>query len=491
MSGGTELGIDEFPAAAALCSETGWESGWNSQQKEGIHMRNRMDMISGSLGDKIIQYAIPLAITGILQQLFNAADLAVVGQFSGKAAMAAVGGNAPVIGLLVNLFVGISLGSNVIIARSIGQKDTVKVSKTVHTSVVVALLGGFFLTVLGELLAPDVVSLLDVPKDVYPLAVKYLRIYLAGMPVILLYNFEAAIFRSCGNTKTPLTALVISGVLNVMFNLLFVLGFGMDVDGVAAATVLSNLISSAILFVVLVKTELIIRVDPKKLRVHRDVLGQILKIGVPAGVQGMIFSFANIVIQSAVNSLGTTVMAASAAAYNLEIFSYYIMNSFGQTCTTFVGQNYGAGKNDRCRKTVRLCLLQSAVGTIVSGGLILLFSRPLLSIFNQDPDVIATGQIRLKYIFFAYLFSFVQEGLSGYLRGFGVSFIPAACAVIGICGVRLTWIFTVFQRAPSFSTIMQVYPLSLGITAAAILIVTLFVKPSQRYFLPDNTQPEV
>ena len=453
-------------------------------------MRDRMDMISGSLGDKIIKYAIPLAATGILQQLFNAADLAVVGQYSGKAAMAAVGGNAPVIGLLINLFVGISLGSNVIIARSIGQKDTVSISKAVHTSVVVALLGGLFLLVLGELLAPNVVALLEVPEEVHPLAVKDLRIYLAGMPVILLYNFEAAIFRSCGNARTPLIALVISGILNVIFNLLFVLGFGMDVDGVATATVLSNLISSAILFAVLTKTELFIRIYPRKMRIHGDVLGQILKIGVPAGIQGMIFSFANIIIQSAVNSLGTTVMAASSAAYNLEIFAYYIMNSFGQACTTFVGQNYGAGKNDRCRKTVRLCLLQSVVGTVVSGGLILLFSRPLLSIFNQDPDVISAGQIRLKFIFIAYLFSFAQEGLSGYLRGFGVSFMPAACAVIGICGVRLTWIFTVFRRAPSFTTIMQVYPLSLGITAAAILVVTLIVKPSRRYFLGGGARSD-
>lgn len=450
-------------------------------EKEGVHMESRMDMINGSLGDKIIKYAIPLAVTGVLQQLFNAADLAVVGQFSGKEAMAAVGGNAPVIGLLVNLFVGISLGSNVIIARSIGQGDNENISKAVHTSVIVALLGGLFLAVLGEFLAPGVVEMLDVPGDVYPLAVKYLRIYLAGMPMILLYNFESAIFRSCGNTQTPLIALVVSGVLNVILNLFFVVGAGMDVDGVAAATVLSNLVSSAILFVSLMKTELVIRVNPRKLRVHVDVLGQILKIGVPAGIQGMIFSFANIIIQSAVNSLGTTVMAASSAAYNLEIFSYYIMNSFGQACTTFVGQNYGAGKGDRCRKTLKLCLSQSLVSTAVVSGLILLFSRQFLGIFNTDPEVIATGRIRLEYIFFAYLFSFAQEGLSGYLRGFGVSFIPAACAVIGICGVRLTWIFTVFRQAPSFTTIMQVYPISLGVTAAVIVAVTLVVKPSRRY----------
>lgn len=322
-------------------------------------MRERMDMVNGSLGDKIIKYTIPLAVTGILQQLFNAADLAVVGQFAGKEAMAAVGSNAPVIGLLVNLFVGISLGSNVIIARSIGQEDNEKISRAVHTSVLVALLGGLFLAVLGELLAPGIVKLLDVPEDIYPLAVKYLRIYLAGMPVILLYNFEAAIFRSCENTRTPLIALVISGILNVILNLFFVLGFGMDVDGVATATVLSNLISSVLLFSAQVKTELAIRINPHRLRIHGDVLGQILRIGIPTGVQGMIFSFANIIIQSAVNSLGTTVMAASSAAYNLEIFAFYIMNSFGQACTTFVGQNYGASKNDRCRKTLKLCLLQN------------------------------------------------------------------------------------------------------------------------------------
>lgn len=449
-------------------------------------MENRMDMIDGSLGDKIIKYAIPLAVTGVLQQLFNAADLAVVGHFSGKEAMAAVGSNAPVIGLLVNLFVGISLGSNVVIARSIGQKDQESISKAVHTSVIVALLGGLFLTLLGEGLAPEIVRMLDVPGEVYPLAIKYLRIYLAGMPVILLYNFESAIFRSCGNTQTPLFALVISGVLNVALNLFFVLGFGMDVDGVATATVLSNLVSSAILFAALMRTELSVKIDLRKLRVHGDMLGQILKIGIPAGVQGMIFSFANIIIQSAVNSLGTTVMAASSAAFNLEVFAYYIMNSFGQACTTFVGQNYGAGKGGRCLKTLKLCLVQSLISTAAVSGLILLFSHPLLSIFNTDPEVIATGRIRLEYIFFAYLFSFAQEVLSGYLRGFGVSFIPAACAVIGICGVRLTWIFTVFRQRPSFPTIMQVYPLSLGVTAAVILAVTLCMRPSRRYVVPNR-----
>lgn len=444
-------------------------------------MSKQMDMVNGSLGDKIIKYTIPLAVTGILQQLFNAADVAVVGRFSGKEAMAAVGGNAPVIGLLVNLFVGVSLGSNVVIAKAIGRKDQEQVTHAVHTSVLIAFLGGLFLTLLGEFAAPAVVKLLDVPTEVFPLAVKYLRIYLMGMPVILLYNFESAIFRSCGNTKAPLMALIISGVLNVILNLCFVLGMGMDVDGVATATVVANLVSSVILFLLLLKTELPVKIWISKLRIHKDTLVPMLKIGIPSGIQGMVFSFANIIIQSAVNSLGTTVMAASSAAYNLEIFAYYIMNSFGQACTTFVGQNYGAGKNERCKKSLVLCLAQSAVGTALACGLILTFSTELLRIFNTDPGVIEAGRIRLQYIFVGYAFSFAQETLSGYLRGFGVSFIPAACSVIGVCGVRLTWIFTVFRMSPSFQTIMQVYPLSLGLTAIVILVVTLIVKPSKRY----------
>ncbi|MDE6314237.1 MAG: MATE family efflux transporter [Lachnospiraceae bacterium] len=448
-------------------------------------MKNQVDMVNGTLGDKIIRYAIPLAATGILQQLFNAADIAVVGRFAGKEAMAAVGSNSPVVGLLVNLFVGISLGSNVIIAKSIGQKNRKNVSKAVHSSIIVALLGGLCITILGLLLASDVIKLLGVPEEVFPMAVKYLRVYLLGMPVILLYNFESAIFRSCGNTRTPLIALLISGLINVGLNLFFVIGLGMTVDGVAAATVISNLISSIILFVSLLKTDMVIKVSLSELKVDGKILVDILKIGVPAGIQGMIFSFANIVIQSAVNSLGTTVMAASSAAYNLEIFAYYVMNSFGQSCTTFVGQNFGAGKNDRCLKSLKLCLAQCVTATAAICGLILILGRQLLGIFNKDSNVIDTGYIRLCYIFFAYTFSFAQEVLSGYLRGYGVSFIPALCSVVGICGVRLVWIFTVFQRIPTFETIMQVYPLSLGITALSILLVTIMIKPSQHYLQRD------
>lgn len=460
--------------------------GTKKKRKLVMIMQKQMDITDGPIGAKIIKYAVPLAATGILQQLFNAADLAVVGQLPGefgKSAMAAVGGNAPVIGLLVNLFVGIALGSNVVIANAIGQKDDRTVSKAVHTSIIFAVLGGIVLALIGELIAGNVVKLLGVPEEVFDMAVKYLRIYFLGMPVILLYNFESAIFRSCGNTKIPLIALAVSGALNVILNLFFVMVLHMDVDGVATATVISNLISAVILFVCLMKSTMKVKVYPKRLGVDGKTLLRILRIGIPAGVQSAIFSLANIVIQTSVNSLGTTVMAASSAAYNLEIFAYYVMNSFGQACTTFVGQNYGAGKNDRCRRTLKLCLIQSIIGTGVSCGLILLFGKTLLSVFNDDPAVIDIGYIRLQYIFLAYIFSFSQEIFSGYLRGFGVSAIPALCSIFGICGVRLGWIFTVFKRFPTFSTIMQVYPISLGITAIVIIVVTVILRPSKRYLI--------
>ncbi|MDE6567511.1 MAG: MATE family efflux transporter, partial [Lachnospiraceae bacterium] len=305
-----------------------------------------MDMLQGSLTDKILKFALPLAATGILQQLFNAADVAVIGQYAGKNAMAAVGSNSPVIGLLVNAFVGIALGANVVISRFTGQKNSDGVRKAVHTSVVFAVLSGIFLTVLGELAAPYLLRLLSVPDDVFPLSLLYLRVYLLGLPVIFLYNFESAIFRSQGDTRTPLICLVISGVINVALNLFFVRVLKMTVDGVATATVVSNLISSAMLFYLLCHRKDHIRLQVGELRIDRQVLAAMVRIGLPAGLQGMVFSISNLCIQSAINRLGSDVMAASSAAFNIEIFAYYVINSFGQACTTFVGQNYGAGNVD-------------------------------------------------------------------------------------------------------------------------------------------------
>lgn len=335
-------------------------------------------MIHGSIWNKIPRFALPVAATAILEQLFNASDVAVVGNFTGEAktvSVAAVGANSPIISLIVNLFIGIALGTNVVIANAIGRNDRDTVRKTLHISVLVAIFGGIFVAFLGEAAAAPLLGMLNVPEDVFPLALLYLRIYLIGMPVILLYNFEAAIFRSVGDTKTPLAALAFSGVLNVLLNLFFVAVLHMTVNGVAIATVISNAISSVLLFIKLRRTNGIIHLEAKELKIDSASLKNILRIGLPAGIQSAVFAVSNIVIQSAINSLGTVVMAALSAAYNIEIITYDILNSFSQACTTFVGQNVGAGEMKRCRRTLFLCLAEGIVTLSLAVALILLFGK--------------------------------------------------------------------------------------------------------------------
>ena len=440
-------------------------------------------MLNGPIWNRILQFAFPLMATGILQQLFNAADIAVIGRFTGEfssAAMAAVGANTPIIGLLLNSFIGISLGSNVLIANAVGKKDKDSVSKTVHTSILLALAGGLLITLIGEVFAVPILSAQNVPEEVLPMAILYFRIYMAGMPVILLYNFEAAIFRGSGNTKTPLAALAVSGVLNVGLNLFFVAVLHMTVDGVAIATVTSNCVSSIFLFVYLLRSDSPVHVRIRKLKVDWMVLSRILRIGVPAGLQSAVFSFANIIIQSAVNSLGTVVMAASSAAFNIEIFAYYVLNSFSQACTTFVGQNNGAGNIRRCRKIMGLCFLEGVIATAFTVLLILLFGHELLSIFNTDPEVIRTGYYRLLIIFTAYVFSLSYEVMAGYLRGFGISLTPAILTMVGVCGVRITWVYAIFPHFGTYLNLLIVYPVSLCTTAVLILIALLFIKPASK-----------
>lgn len=446
--------------------------------------RKRLDMLNGSIWNKLPLFAFPVAATAILEQLFNASDIAVVGNFTGAGktiAVAAVGANSSIISLLVNLFVGIALGANVVIANAIGRRDKETVTKAVHTSIIVALLAGIGVSIAGELAAKPLLASLQVPDDVFQEALLYLRIYLLGMPVILLYNFEAAIFRSTGDTKTPLVVLTISGILNVLLNLFFVAVLHMTVNGVAIATVVSNSLSSVLLFYRLVKTKEMVHVELKELRVDRKILGQIMKIGLPAGIQSAVFAVANIVIQSAINSLGTIVMAASSAAYNIEIFVYDILNSFSQACTTFVGQNFGAGKIRRCRKVLILCIVEDAIATACAIILILLAGKNLISIFNNDPQVISVGYTRLIMVFSAYTFSMLYENMSGYMRGFGFSMIPAIVTTLGICGVRIFWIMEVFPSHKTFVGILTAYPVSLSVTALLIFIVLVIYRPSKRF----------
>lgn len=445
-----------------------------------MHVTHKLkqNMLSGSIWDKIILFALPLAATSILQQVFNAADVAVVGRYVGNAAQGAVGSNGPIVNLLINLFVGLSLGTNVVISQCLGAGDREGVKKAVHTSILVSLLGGLVLAVLGQFISDPVVELMDVPAEAREMASLYLRIYLMGMPVILLYNFISAIFRSRGDTKTPLIVLTVSGVINVVLNIAFVAGLKMTVDGVAIATVVSNLVSSAILLWLLCRSKDALKVELRALKIDLFTLKRILTVGIPAGVQGMVFSLANIAIQRAINSLDTVVMAGSAAANYVESFTYSVLSAFGQAETTFVGQNCGAGNYARCRRSLGVTFLvgYSFFGAAVA--LLLLFATPLLRIFNPDPAVIDYGLIRIRWMFLGHAFSLAVEVLSGYMRGFGRSLVPALCSLIFVCGIRFFWVFVVFARAPTFSTLMAVYPVSLSVTAAVISAATLLTHPA-------------
>lgn len=444
--------------------------------KESLKLES--NMLSGPLWKPVLLFSVPLAATGILQQLFNAADIAVVGQFTqerGAIAMAAVGANAPVVSLLLNLFIGIALGSNVVIANALGSGNHKVVHSAIGTSVILALVGGVLMGSLGELIAVPLFASLNVPAEVMDMAVTYFRIYMLGMPVILLYNFEAAILRGAGDTKTPLMVLTFSGIVNVILNLVFVIGMGMVVEGVAIATVTSNLISSIILLFKLLRSKNEIRLDVKHFDLDRGVLVRILRIGVPAGIQSCVFSLANVIVQGATNSLGTIVMAASSASMNIEIFAFNVFQAFGQACTTFVGQNYGANQIERCKEVLKVCWIESAVLTVAAILLIVSTGKSLLAIFNGDPQVIETGYMRMLIIFPAYIFSLTYDSISGYLRGFGISLLPAVLTSIAICGVRITWVYFIFPLAPTFFTIMAVFPISLGV-AAIFLIIALFVK---------------
>ena len=451
---------------------------------EAAKGKKQLDMLHGPIWNKLPRFALPVAATAILEQLFNASDVAVVGNFTGAertAAVAAVGANSPMIGLIVNLFIGIALGTNVVIAHAFGQGAEKDVHKAVHTSVLVSFLGGGLVAVLGELIASPLLGMLNVPADVFPLALLYLRIYLAGMPVILLYNFEAAIFRSVGETRIPLAALAASGVLNVALNLFFVAVLHMTVNGVAIATVISNAVSAALLWRRLRRTDKVIRLEPRQLRMEGKMLLRILRIGLPAGVQSAVFALSNIVVQAAINSLGTVVMAASSAAFNIEVITYDILNSFSQACTTFVGQNYGAGELRRCKRTLALCLAEGIVTLAAAIAVILFFGKDLLSIFNSDPEVVETGYIRLTMIMMAHSFSLLYEVMSGYLRGFGISLTPALLTILGVCGTRVAWIRLVFPHSQTFRTIMTAYPISLSLTALMVFIALLCYHPARRF----------
>ena len=444
-----------------------------------------MDMSRGSILKKVISFSFPLMITGILQLLYNAADMIVIGQFTGKEALAAVGSTGSLINLLINVFMGLSVGTSVVVAQQHGAGDHQGIHNTVHTSIALAIIGGISVGLIGFVLARPLLELMGTPSDVIDAASLYIRIYFIGMPFNMLYTFGSAILRAVGDTKRPLLYLSISGLLNVMLNLVLVIVFHMGVAGVALATIFSQLVSAVLIIRCLMLTDSTVRLIRRHIRIYRNTLAPILRIGLPAGLQGSLFSISNVLIQSSINSFGSVVMAGSAAAGNLEGFVYTSMNSIYQACLTFVGQNKGARQFQRVRKTLWICLGLVFVVGISIGGLFLLFAAPLISIYNADPLVIQKGVIRLSIICTTYFICGLMEVLVGQLRGLGYSIVPMIATLGSVCGLRIVWVYTVFAATPTLEILLYSYPISWFVAVLFHFVTYIIVQRK----LPHDNEP--
>ena len=427
-------------------------------------------MIHGPLAKKIFLFAVPLALSSMLQQLFNAADLAVVGQFASPNAMAAVGSNASVISLLVSLFTGLALGANVIVGNLIGAGKKEEIHDAVHTSITVALISGLFLLIVGILIARPILTLMGAPKEVIDLATLYLRIYFCGMPAMMLYNFGSAVLRSKGDSTRPFLALTFAGVINILLNLLFVVVFHLHVIGVGLATVLSNCISGGLVLYFLLTEEDQFRLVLKDLHINMHLLKKIIMIGIPAGMQGMLFSISNVVIQAAVNSFGADCIAGMTAAQYFDFLSFCLMSSFAQTCTTFVSQNFGAGDLERCGRVRRISLGMGLGLDVIFVATIVLLKDYLILLFTRDPAVIEYAMIKVNYAFVFHFLVGTYEITGGALRGMNKSMVPTLISLIGTCAVRLVYVLTIFPFIRTPAALVIVYPLTWTITGTAMNI---------------------
>ena len=435
-----------------------------------------IDMCNGPLFGKILTFSLPLMLSGILQLLFNAADTVVVGRFAGSTALAAVGSTSSLINLLTNLFIGFSVGANVLIARFYGAKKEKDASETVHSAILLSIICGVLLLVLGVVVTRQILVWMGTPEEVLGQAALYMKIYFMGMPVMLLYNFGSSILRAIGDTRRPLYYLMASGVLNVILNLIFVIGFQLGVAGVAMATVISQVLSAFLILRCLSRLEGSCRLDLKKLCLKKDKTIQIIRIGFPAGLQGVVFSLSNVLIQSSVNSFGSVAMAGNTAAMNLEGFIYIAMNSFHQTAMSFTSQNLGAGKIKRINQVLLLCL---AMVTFVGLSMVwaaYLAGKPLLHIYSSDGEVIRYGIMRLSVICTTYCLCGIMDVFVGALRGMGYSFMPMVVSLLGACGLRILWIFTIFQWHRSLLNLYISYPVSWFITGGVHALCYLGVK---------------
>lgn len=429
-----------------------------------------MDMCSGSLLPKILLYSLPLMLSGILQLLFNAADVVVVGRFAGSDALAAVGSTSSLINLLVNVFMGLSVGTNVMVARFFGAGQKKELEEMVHTAILTSIVSGVVLVFVGLVLSRPALLMMDTPEDVINQAVLYIRIYFVGMPVMMLYNFGSAVLRAVGDTRRPLYFLMIAGVVNVILNLFFVISLSMGVAGVALATIISQTISALLVLLCLMRTEGDYRVELKRLRIVKDKMIKMIKIGLPAGMQGALFSVSNVLIQSSVNSFGSIAMAGNTAAQNLEGFVYTAMNSLHQTCISFTGQNYGARQYKRMGKILVICLgCVIAVGVLMGNG-VYLAGGVLLKLYSPDAEVIEYGMLRLFYICTTYALCGMMDVMVGSLRGMGYGIMPMLVSLTGACLFRVVWIMTVFKSYHSLEVLYVSYPISWGLTFAVHLL---------------------
>ena len=433
-----------------------------------------MDMLSTKrLTRRLVWFALPLMASGVVQQSFNAVDVAVVGRFVGSHAVAAVGCNGPVIGLIINLFIGIAVGANVVIANYLGQRDNKGASRAVSTASLLAVVCGVLMMVVGLCVADPVLRALGTPESIHEDAALYLRIFSLGLPALLIYNFASAILRSIGDTKRPFYWLVAGGVVNVCLNLLFVISFGMGVEGVAISTVVSNFISAGGVVGILLKESEPLRLKLKEMRIHGRELGKILRIGVPAGVQGMVFALSNAFIQSGINSFGPEAMAGSAAALNFELYCYFVISSFGQAATAFISQNFGAGQKQNCKRIFRRCMSLSVVSCLILNVCFTLGRYHAVGIFIDDPVAIELGAKRMEYVLFFQFIACSYEIAGASMRALGYSMTPMVLTILGTCLLRVFWVST--GTFAELQDLLIIYPITWTVTGIAVVSAYLWV----------------
>lgn len=437
--------------------------------------RNKIDMLHGPLLMRVLLFSLPLAASSMLQQLFNSIDVAVVGHFVGSKALAAVGSNAPVISLLINLFVGISMGANAIISNHIGQNDEERIRRSVGTVGVLALVSGFTLLVLGVSIARPILTWMDTPAEVLDMAVLYLRIYFLGMPFFMIFNFGSAILRSMGDTRRPLYILVVAGIVNTLLNLFFVLVLHMGVEGVAIATSIASAVSAVIMVCLLLHEPEPFRLEWKALRIDRRELNRILQIGVPAGLQGMVFSISNVLVQSTINSYGASAVAGSAAAQNFEYYCYFLITAFNGAAISFIGQNYGAGQMHRVKRIFFICMTLAVAFCLGLNVLLVWQGDAVLNLFSTDAEVHRYGLMRMHIALSLQWVACSYEISGSALRGMGHSLMPTLYTIVGTCLLRVVWVFAVVPVWPGFDVLMSVYPISWVITGTMVLLSFFYV----------------